>query len=157
MFGLENHQLAYVLNAFLVQLILIAHFALRKWRFNLAMRYGPLVYAMSIPSFALSIFLYNRGVDYAYWLGGFIYMVWGLYGYSIEYILKIEWRNSLHWSILIPYVVLYLATVMFYWWPLALIYKPLWYVYAVFFLVSTYFNVTSHRQVEKLRPNQKFG
>lgn len=145
MFGLDNYQILFLLNAFLFQLILVVHFALRKWRFGLAMRYGPIVYALSIPSVALSIFLYNRGVDYSFWLGGFIYFVWALYGFSVEYILRIEWRSSLRWSILVPYVMLYLATVMFYWWPVGFIYKPLWYVCAVLFLVSTGLNVTSHK------------
>ncbi len=48
-------------------------------------------------------------------------------------------------SIAGPYVFLYLATVMFYWWPLALVSKPLWYVYAFLFMISTILNVTSHR------------
>jgi hypothetical protein len=47
-----------------------------------------------------------------------------------------------------PYIVLYLATVMFYWWPLALIYKPLWYAYAILFIVSTILNITSHQEKE---------
>jgi hypothetical protein len=34
---------------------------------------------------------------------------------------------------------------MFYWWPLALISRPLWYIYAVLFIVSTVLNVSSHQ------------
>jgi hypothetical protein len=154
---MENYQILFLLNAFLVQLILIVHFTLRKWRFNLAMRYGPIVYALSIPSFILSIFLYNRGVGYSFWLGGIVYLVWAWYGFSVEYILRIEWRNSLRWPILVPYVILYLATVMFYWWPLALIYKPLWYVFAVLFLISTYLNVTSHKRSNSVTANEKYA
>lgn len=150
--GLDNYQIIFLLNAFLVQLILIGHFALRKWKFDLAIRFGRIVYAWSIPAAILSIFLLRRGMDWSLWLGGFIYLVWALYGYAIEYIVRVEWRNSLRWSILIPYVTLYLATVMFYWWPLALIYKPLWYVYAVLFLTSTYLNVTSHKRPAQIRP-----
>jgi hypothetical protein len=44
-----------------------------------------------------------------------------------------------------PYVFLFLATTMFYWFPLALIYKPLLYVYAILFVISTVLNVTSHK------------
>jgi hypothetical protein len=146
MFGLDNFQFLFLVNALLVQLILIVHFALRKWRFDLAMRYGRVIYALGIPSAILSIFLLRGGIGWSFWLGGFIYLAWALFGYTVEYVLGIEWRNSLRWPILVPYVILYLATVMFYWWPLALFYKPLWYVYAVLFLVSTYLNVTSHKK-----------
>ncbi len=148
MFGLDLYQFLLVANAFLVQLILVVHFALRRWRFSLAIRFGPIVYAWSLPSAILSILLIRDGRSWAYWLGGFIFLTWAVYGYCVEYLLKIEWRNSLRWPILVPYVTLYLATVMFYWWPPALIYRPLWYVYAVLFVISTYLNVTSH----KIRP-----
>jgi len=145
MFGLNTYQTLIVTAAFLFQLFLIVHFALRKWRFDLALRYGRIVYALSIPAAILSIVLLRHGMDWYFWLGGFIYLVWAVFGYTVEYILGIEWRNSLRWPILVPYVILYLATVMFYWWPPALVYKPLWYAYAVLFLVSTYLNVTSHK------------
>ena len=45
-----------------------------------------------------------------------------------------------------PHVLLYLATAMFYWWPLALVSRPLWYVQAFLFGVSTMLNITSHRR-----------
>ena len=149
MFGLEIYQSLFLLNAFLFQLILIVHFALRKWQFNLAMRYGQIVYALSLPAVILSTILLRAGKDWSLWLGGFIYLVWAIYGYSVEYFMHIEWRSSVRWPILVPYVILYLATVMFYWWPIALVYKPLWYIYAVLFLVSTYLNVTSHRKAKQ--------
>jgi hypothetical protein len=66
----------------------------------------------------------------------------------VEYVGEIEWRNPIRWPVFGPYVFLYLATVMFYWWPLALVSKPLWYVYAVLFSASTILNVTSHRGSE---------
>jgi hypothetical protein len=42
-------------------------------------------------------------------------------------------------------VLLYLATVLFYWWPLAIIYKLLWVAQALLFVISTTLNVTSHK------------
>jgi hypothetical protein len=41
---------------------------------------------------------------------------------------------------------LYLASVLLYWFPLALVSKPLWYGYAVLFVASTILNVTSHKR-----------
>jgi hypothetical protein len=149
MIGSDSLEILFVLTAFLFQIVLIIHFALRKWRFDLAMRHGWIVYALSIPAAAVSILLLLGGMTWSLWLGGFIYLIWAIYGYSVEYIKKIEWRSPIRWSIGGPYVVLYLATVMFYWWPLALINKPLWYGYAVLFIISTLLNVTSHKVSKK--------
>ncbi len=151
MSGLNNYQILFVLSAFLLQLILITHFALRKWRFAVAIRYGPIVYALGIPAAILSLILLRGGLAWAFWLGGFLYLIWSIYGYIIDYVLRVEWRISIRWSVLVPFIVLYLATVMFYWWPLGLIYKPLWYIYAVLFFISTWLNVTSHKKPDRLR------
>ena len=150
MFSTDNFNLLFVITAFLFQIILIAHFAIRKWRFHIAIRYGPIVYALSIPALMVSVLLLLGGKTWSLWLGGLLYFAWAVYGYTVEYIRKIEWRNPIRWSILIPYVTLYLSTVMFYWFPLALIHKSLWYVYALLFITSTILNVTSHA-----RPNSE--
>ncbi len=152
MYGLDNFQILFLLNAFVVQLILCMHFAMRKWNFTLALRYGWVVYGLSVPSILISFMILSAGKGWPFWLGGILYFIWAVFGYTVEYIKHIEWRNSLRWPILIPYVLLYLATMMFYWWPLAVIYKPLWYVYAVLFLVSTYLNVTSHKGQTNVAP-----
>jgi hypothetical protein len=145
MINLDLYEFLYLANAFLVQLILVIHFALRKWRFAQAMRFGRVVYAFGIPCAIVSIIILLGGKGFSFWLGGVIYLVWALFGYVIEYVLGVEWRNALRWPILVPYVVLYLATVMFYWWPVGLVYKPLWYGCAVLFIISTYLNATSHK------------
>lgn len=145
MFGLDNLETLFVVSAFSIQLMLIIHFAVRKWRFSLARRYGWIVYAFSLPFAIASIIILHNGKAWPLWLGGFIYLAWAIYGYIVEYVQEIEWRNSLRWPILVPFVILYLATVMFYWWPLALVYKPLWYIFTLLFLIGTYLNVTSHK------------
>lgn len=145
MSGLDTLEILFVACAFLVQVVLIGHFALRKWRFGLAMRYGPVVYALGLPAVLLSVLLLLGGKPWSLWLGGFLYLLWAVYGYTVEYIRKIEWRNPIHWPIFGPYVSLYLVTVMLYWWPLALLRKPLWYVYALLFILATVLNVTSHK------------
>jgi hypothetical protein len=151
--GLDNFEMLFVVTAFLFQLVLIVHFALRRWRFDTAMRYGPLVYALSLPAVAVSILLLLGGKTWELWLSGFLYVAWAIYGYTVEYARKIEWRNPIRWTIGGPYVLLYLAAVMFYWFPLGLLSKPLWYAYGVLFLVSTYLNVTSHgRPAEHSHP-----
>lgn len=146
MFGLDKLDALFVIWAFLFQFVLIIHFALRKWHFDVAMRYGPIVYALSIPAVTISMVLLLGGRIWSLWLGGFIYLVWAIFGYFVEYVRKIQWRSPIRLQVLGPYVFLYLAAVMFYWWPLALIRRPLWYVYAALFVVSTILNATSHKK-----------
>lgn len=86
MAGLDGLELLFVLWAFLFQIILIIHFALRKWHFNLAMRYGPIIYALGIPAAMISLLLLLGGKTWSLWLGGFIWLVWGIFGYWIEYV-----------------------------------------------------------------------
>jgi len=145
MFGLDSLELIYVITAILFQVVLIVHFAMRKWRFETAVRYGPIVYALSIPAVIVSIIILSGGMHWGFWLGGFIYLIWAIFGFTVEYIKKIQWRNPIRWSIFGPYITFYLATVMFYWWPLANINKSLWYVATFLFIISTILNATSHK------------
>jgi hypothetical protein len=154
MFGSDSFESLFVLTAFLFQVILIIHFALRKWQFDQAMHYGRIVYALSIPAAAVSIIILLGGKSWSFWLGGFIYLIWAGYGYIVEYAKGIEWRSPIRWSIFGPYITLYPATVMFYWWPLALVNKPYWYVYALLFIASTSLNVTSHRSKKQFIPKE---
>jgi hypothetical protein len=150
MYSLDHLEILFVSSAFLFQIVLIIHFALRKWRFDLAMRYGPAVYALGIPAAFVSFFILLGAKPWTLWLGGFIFLAWAVFGYTVEYVKRLEWRDPIRWSIFGPYVFLYLATVMFYWWPLAPLYKPSWYAYAMLFMVSTILNVTSHKRTHVL-------
>jgi len=145
MFGLDKRDTLFVVWAFTFQIILIIHFALRKWFFeSYTMKYGWIVYALSIPAVVISVILLQGGKSWSFWLGGFLFLIYAAYGYYIDYVKQIPWRNPLVLSIMFPYVTLYLSTVMFYWWPLALISRPLWFVYTVLFIFSTILNITSH-------------
>jgi hypothetical protein len=149
MSGLNNLELLYVITAILFQVVLIIHFAFRKWRFEIAIRYGPIVYALSIPAAIVSLILFSGGAHWGFWLGGFIYLVWAVYGYGVEYLKKIEWRTPIRWPVFGPYIILYLGTVMFYWWPLANIGKSYWYIAAFLFIISTILNATSHKGTDE--------
>ncbi len=61
MFGLDNLEILYVASAFLFQIVLIIHFALRKWRFETAVRFGPVVYALGLAAAAVSLRLLLGG------------------------------------------------------------------------------------------------
>ena len=144
MITLESLDALFVLWAFLFQVILIVHFSLRKWFFDVTIRYGWIVYALSVPAVVVRLILLVGGKAWSLWLGGFIYLAWAIFGYTVEYVRKIEWREPILLPVFGPYILLYLATVMFYWWPLALIDRRLWYAYALLFVASTALNVTSH-------------
>ena len=103
-----------------------------------------MIYALSIPAVIISIILLRGGKSWSFWLGGFLFVLFAVFGYYIDYVLKLPWRNPLQLRIMFPYVFFYLGTLMFYWWPMGMLSKPLWYVYAVLFVTSVILNVTSH-------------
>jgi hypothetical protein len=141
----DNLDKLFVVWAFLFQVVLIVHFALRKRFFeSYTMKIGWIVYALCIPAVVISILLLLGGKSWSFWLGGFLFLLYAAFGYWVDYVMKIQWRNPLRLSIMFPYVFLYLGTVMFYWWPLALLSRPLWVVFAVLFVIGTILNVTSH-------------
>jgi hypothetical protein len=146
MSGFDNLELMFVLTAFLFQFVLIAYFAARKYAFDFAIRYGWIIYALSLPAAGVSLILLLGSMPLSLWLGGFLYLIWAIFGYAVEYALGIRWRNPVRWPIFIPYVALYLATVMFYWWPLGLVSRALWFVCTLLVIVSTILNIASHKR-----------
>jgi hypothetical protein len=144
MSSLDRHETLFVVWAFAFILILIAHFALRKWAFATAIQYGWIVYALGLVSAVVSVVIWRGGKPWFFWLGGFLCLAWVILGFIVEYVMHIEWREPILWQVFIPYIFLYLATLMFYWWPLARIGKPFWGIYTVLFIIATYLNTTSH-------------
>lgn len=145
MLKLDRLDTLFVIWAFVFQVLFILHFAIRKPLFqSYTVKYGWIIYALCIPAAIISILLLRGGKSWSFWLGGFLFLVYGAFGFWVDYIAKIQFRNPLRLSVVIPYVLLYLSTVMFYWWPLGLLDKRLWAVYAVLFLVRTILNITSH-------------
>jgi hypothetical protein len=131
--------------AFLLQIVLIVHFALRKPFFeSYTAKFGWIVYALGIPAAVISILILRGGKSCSFWLGGFLFVLFAAFGYWVDYVAQIPFRNPLQWSIVFPYAFLYLATVMFCWWPLALLSRPLWYANALLFVIGTILNITSH-------------
>jgi hypothetical protein len=142
---LDNLDRLFVVWAFFFQTVLIVHFALRKRLFeSYTVRFGWIVYALSIPAVVLSIVLLVAGKGWSFWLGGFLFLVYAVFGYWVDYVRAIQWRSPLRVSVMVPYVLLYLGAVVFYWWPLGLLSRPLWTVFTVLFVVSTVLNLASH-------------
>ncbi len=148
MIALDSLETLFAAWAFFFQFALILHFAVRRWSFGLIRQFGWILYGLSAPAVVVSVVLLLGGKPWSLWLGGFLYLVWALFGYVVEYVRGIRWRNPIRWRVFGPYVTLYLATVMFYWWPLGLLRRPLWYAYALLFIASTALNIASHRGPE---------
>lgn len=143
--NVDNLDKVFVVWAFLFQIVLIVHFALRKSLFeSYTLKYGWIVYALCIPALVISIVLLHGGKSWSFWLGGFNFVVFAAFGYWIDFVAQIQFRSPLRVSILLPYVFLYLATVMFYWWPVGLLSRPLWFVYTFLFVIATVLNIISH-------------
>ena len=141
----DNLDKLFVVWAFFFQIVLIVHFAIRKRFFeSYTLKYGWIVYALCIPAVVISIILLRGGKSWSFWLGGFLFLLYAAFGYWIDYVTKIQWRNPLRITIMIPYVFLYLSTVMFYWWPLGILSRPLWFAFAILFVIGTILNITSH-------------
>ena len=95
MSGLSKMETLHVFWAFFFQLVLITHFALRRWAFDAYIfQYGWIVYALAIPAVIISIILLRDGQPWYFWLSGFLYFVFAVYGYTVEYVLRIEWAQS---------------------------------------------------------------
>ena len=142
---LDNLDRLFVIWAFFFQIILIVNFALRKLFFeSYTLRFGWLVYALSIPAAGISIILLLGGKSWSFWLGGFLFLIYAAFGYWIDYVKGLQWRNPLRVPVMVPYVLLYLGTVMFYWWPLGLLSRPSWIAFAILFVIGAILNITSH-------------
>jgi hypothetical protein len=145
MFGLDKLELLFVIWAFLLQIILIIHFFIRRRFFETyTLKYGWLVYAMCFPALLISIILLSGGKPWTLWIGGFLFLIYAIFGYWIDYVKGIQWRKPLRKEIMFPYVTLYLVTIMFYWWPLYPLSLTLWLFYLVLYVIATILNIRSH-------------
>ena len=142
--ALDRLERLFTLTSFGIQLVLLLYFGLRKLNLNMAMRAGWIVYALAIPAATVSILLLRGGKPWGLWLSGFLFSVWAAYGFYIDIVRALPWRHPIVWPVFLPYVFLYTASQMFYWFPLGGLRREFWFIYAVLFVLSTFFNVTSH-------------
>ena len=143
--NLDKFDKLFVVWAFLFQIILIVHFAVRKPFFeSYTLKFGWVIYALCIPAAVISVILMLGGKSWAFWSGGFLFVVYAAFGFWVDYVAQIQFRSPLRLSILIPYIFLYLATIMFYWMPLMRLSRPLWFVYAILYVIATILNIRSH-------------
>ena len=110
------------------QVVLVIYFALTKWHVAVA----------------LSVMLLKARKPWYLWTAGFLFGVWAAFGVVVDIIHPVAWRSPMLPSIFIPYVFLYFASQMFYWWPLLKVHRVSWLIFAALYVLSTFLNVTSH-------------
>ncbi len=134
----------FVTMAIGTQVVLVIFFALRKWDFPAAMQVGWLVYALAIPAVALSVQGVREGKAWYLVAAGFLFGVWAAFGTVVDIIHRVEWRSPMLLPVFLPYVTLYIAAQMFYWWPLLKVDRRAWLAFTVLYAASTYLNMSSH-------------
>lgn len=143
--GMDKLDKLYVIWAFTFQIILIVHFAIRKPLLETyTAKYGWWVYALCIPALIISLILLRGGKSWHFWAGGFLFLIYAVFGLYVDYIAQIDFRNPFLPAVGIPYVMLYLVTVMFYWWPLWNLSQLLWGGYTVLYIIAMVLNIRSH-------------
>ena len=141
---LDSNDKLFVFVAFFIQIVLVVFFAARKWKLDIAIQFGWIVYALGVLAIIVSLVLLIGGKPWYLWLAGFLYAAWAIFGYVVDIAYPVAWRSPIYWPVFIPYLLLYFSSLMFYWWPLANIQRPLWFIYAALYLISTILNLSSH-------------
>jgi hypothetical protein len=155
MIGFDMLDTLFVGWALLLQLGLSIYFAFRKWAYETALRQGWIVYASGMPALFISMWLWRADKPWYLWVAGLVFGAWTLFGYIVDRVRHISWRRPLYWPVLVPYVFLYLAGQCLYWWGVGLLSRPLWFVYAALFVISTVLNLTSHGEPRgELQPSK---
>ena len=145
MTSLKDLNRIFIAWSFFYLAVLIIHFAIRKVFFeSYTQQYGWWVYLLGVPAATVALLMFKGGMTWSYSVGGLLCLAFSAFGYYIDYILAVPWRNPINPPLAIPYVTLYLGTIMFYWFPFGMINRRLWYVYGVMFALSTFLNIASH-------------
>ena len=99
MSDLDNLDKLFIVWAFFFQIVLIVHFAIRKPFFeSYTIKFGWIVYALCIPAVVISIILLRGGKSWSFWLGGFLFLIFAVFGYWVDYVAQFPWRNPIQLS-----------------------------------------------------------
>ena len=134
----------FVIFAFALQIALIVFFATRTWAYATALEFGWIIYALALPALVVSLVLIGAGRPWYQWLAGIAYTAFAIFGYVVDIARPIAFRDPAYGPVLVPYVVLYVGSLMFYWFPVGRLSRRLWFVYGGLYVVSTALNVLSH-------------
>jgi hypothetical protein len=140
--------------AFLVQALLIINFAARNWKPELERIYGWIIYALGAPSVVLGALMFVDDQPWFFVVPPFLFFIWAMFGYIVDLWRPAAWRNPPRWSIFVPYVGLFAASLLLFWgsmWYIGTIY---WIGFGVMYAVQTGLNIYSHRRKAPMREGQ---
>ena len=136
----------FVAFAFLAQILLLLDFTARNLRPALEIKYGWIVYATAIPGLVLGVL--NLATDQPWYMvtAPLVYCAWGAFGFYVDRYRPVEWRSPPRWSVLVPYVVLFIASQFAFWIPLWYVGRGYWLAYSAFYVLNTGLNLYSHKK-----------
>ena len=140
----DSSQVIFATYALASQAVLLAYFASRRWALPVAERYGWLAYAFGLLGIPVGVALIANGATPQLVGGPFLFAAWAAFGLWVDILRAIEWRNPIRWSVLAPYVLIYLAGQMFLWWPMWNFWRLGWAIYLVLFAANTALNIRGH-------------
>ena len=83
--NLDKFDRLFVFWAFLFQIVLVIHFALRKPFYeSYTAKYGWIVYTLCIPAVIISIILLRAGKSWSFWVGGFLFLIYAAFGFWVD-------------------------------------------------------------------------
>ena len=126
------------------QALLAAYFSARRWRPQMAQRFGWIAYAFALFGLPLGGWLVLGGQTRALWVGPILLGLWAALGVVVDLWRRVEWREPIRWSVFVPYVALYFWAQMFLWWPLWDVWRAGWFCFLVLFVVNTALNLRGH-------------
>ena len=142
----ELLQAFYVSFAFSVQTLLIINFAARNWKPTIEKTYGWIIYALGAPSVILGAMTLVADQPWFFVAPPLLYFAWAILGYYVDLWRPVAWRNPPRWSIFVPYVGLFTASLILFWismWYVGTIY---WIAFGAMYVVHTVLNTYSHRR-----------
>ena len=139
-------QTGFVILAFVIQVMLVVDFAARNWKPSIEEKLGWLVYAMGLPASILGVLFLLNDQPWYYWTATLLFILWAAFGYVVDIVLGVKWRSPAKWSIFIPYVILFISSLLAFCVPLWFIRPVLWIVYALLYATHTVLNMYSHFQ-----------
>jgi D-alanyl-D-alanine carboxypeptidase len=150
--GLGDHAPpVFVLFGFLVQVLLVADFAARRWRPTLERRYGWVIYTLGIPAAGLALYLWLDGAAWYQPLAFGLFGLWALFGAWVDYLRPVAWRTPPRWPVFLPYVGLFVTSLFAFWIPLWYVGLPVWLAFGALYAVHTGLNIASHVRHRAIR------
>jgi len=136
----------YVGFAFLVQALLVINFTARYWKPELERNYGWIIYALGLPSLILGILMLVDSRPWYFVVPPLLFSVWALVGYRVDVWHPAEWRNPPRWSIFIPYVALFMGSLLLFWFSMWYVDSIYWIAFGLMYVIETILNIYSHRR-----------